>query len=66
MIATVVLAILGGWMLLSLLTTAACAALVRGGQGEDRARGYVEEPEHVTTVCGPARGGWRSTPARGR
>ena len=41
---TVVLAILGAWLLLAVLTTVACAALARGGLHEDRARGY--EAEH--------------------
>lgn len=50
MIATVVLVILGGWLVLSLVTTAVCAALVRGGQGEDRALGYVEERERPHVV----------------
>ena len=47
MIATVVLVILGGWLVLSLMTTVFCAALVRGGQDEDRARDRAEERLHV-------------------
>jgi hypothetical protein len=41
MIPTVVLAIVGTWLLLAVLTTVACAALARGGLHEDRARGYA-------------------------
>ena len=40
-----VLAIVGAWLLLAVLTTVACAALARGGLDEDRARGY--EPPQV-------------------
>ena len=40
MILTVVLVIVGVWLLLAVLTTVACAALARGGLHEDRARGY--------------------------
>ena len=43
MISTVVLAIVGTWLLLAVLTTVACAALARGGLREDRARGYVPD-----------------------
>ncbi len=43
MIGTVVLAIVGGWLLLSVVTTVACASLARGGLHEDRARGYASE-----------------------
>jgi hypothetical protein len=45
MISTVVLVIVGAWLLLSLITTVACAALARGGLHEDRARGYAPIPE---------------------
>jgi len=31
------------WLLLSVLTTAACAGVVRGGVREDRMRGYVTD-----------------------
>ena len=41
MILTVILLALGVWLLLALVTTAACAALARGGLHEDRARGYA-------------------------
>jgi len=44
MILTVVLAIAGAWLLLSIITTVACAALARGGLNEDRARGYFHDP----------------------
>ncbi len=43
MIHTVVLAIVGVWLLLSVVTTVACASLARGGLHEHRARGYVSE-----------------------
>ena len=43
MIGTVILAVLGAWILLSIITTVACAALVRGGASEDRARGYTSD-----------------------
>jgi hypothetical protein len=45
MILTVVLAIVGAWLLLSIVTTIACAALARGGLHEDRARGYEPAPD---------------------
>ena len=45
MITSVVLAIVGAWLVLSIVTTVACAALARGGLHEDRARGYA--PPHV-------------------
>ena len=44
MIVVVVLAIVGVWLLLSVATTIACAALARGGLHEDRARGYAPPP----------------------
>jgi hypothetical protein len=34
----VILAVLATWLLLSVVTTVACAALVRGGAREDAAR----------------------------
>ncbi len=43
MIHTVVLAIVGVWLLLSVVTTVACAALARGGLHEDRVRGYAAQ-----------------------
>jgi hypothetical protein len=51
MIVTVVLAIVGAWLLLSVVTTVACAALARGGLREDRARGYAPEPEPKMPVA---------------
>jgi hypothetical protein len=41
MIGLVVLAVLGVWFVLSALTAVGCAAVVRGGVEEDRARGYL-------------------------
>ena len=41
MIGLVVLAVLGVWFVLSALTAVGCAAVVRGGVAEDRARGYL-------------------------
>lgn len=41
MIATVVLVVIGAWLLLSVVTAVACAAVARGGLREDRARGYA-------------------------
>ena len=43
MIGTVLLAILGAWLLLSVVATIACAAVGRGGLNEDRARGYAPD-----------------------
>jgi hypothetical protein len=37
----VLLAVLGAWVVLSAVTAAACALVVRGGVEEDRARGYL-------------------------
>ncbi len=51
MIVTVVLAIVGAWLLLSVVTTVACAALARGGLHEDRARGYAPESEPTVPVA---------------
>ena len=39
----VVLTVLAGWLLLSVLVTIVIAALARGGQREDRRRGYGAE-----------------------
>jgi hypothetical protein len=47
MIGTVVLVILGTWLLLSIVTTVACAALARGGLQEDRARGYAPPQQRI-------------------
>jgi hypothetical protein len=41
MIGLVVLAVLGAWLVLSALAAVGCAAVVRGGVEEDRARGYL-------------------------
>jgi hypothetical protein len=41
MIATVVVAVFGAWLLLSVVTTAACAVLARGGRRQENARGYA-------------------------
>jgi len=38
-----ILAAITTWFLLSVLTTAACTAVVRGGVREDRMRGYVTD-----------------------
>jgi hypothetical protein len=46
-IATVVL---GGWLLLSLVTTALCTAVVRGGHDEDVARDQAERRERLHVV----------------
>ena len=43
MIGLVILAIIGTWLVLSVVTSRACAAVVRGGQREDRARGYDQD-----------------------
>ncbi len=53
MIATVVLAIVGAWLLLSVITAVACAAVARGGLREDRARGYAP-PQAVPEQREPA------------
>lgn len=47
MIVVVVLAVLGAWLLLSVVTTMACAALARGGVQEDRARGYLPHQQGI-------------------
>lgn len=44
MIALVVLAILGTWLLLSALTTVACAAVCRGGALEEQAHDWTTLP----------------------
>jgi hypothetical protein len=38
-----VLAFLGAWLVVSALTAVVCAAVVRGGLQEDRARGYLTD-----------------------
>ena len=43
MTAVLVLALLAAWCLLSVLTAAACAAILRGGVEEDRARGFLTD-----------------------
>jgi uncharacterized membrane protein YqiK len=42
-IVAMILTAIGAWFLLSILTTAACAAVVRGGIREDRMLGYVTD-----------------------
>jgi hypothetical protein len=41
MIMPVVLAVLGAWIVISAVTAAVCALVVRGGVDEDRARGFL-------------------------
>lgn len=41
MIALVILSVLAVWLLVSLPTTVVATAVVRGGQHEDRARGFT-------------------------
>jgi hypothetical protein len=41
MIGLVIVAVLLVWLVVSALTAVACAAVVRGGVAEDRARGYL-------------------------
>jgi hypothetical protein len=42
-IAMMILTVVGAWFVLSVLGTVACAAVVRGGQREDRMRGYLTD-----------------------
>jgi hypothetical protein len=42
-IAMMILTAVGAWFVLSVLVTVACAAVVRGGQREDRMRGYLTD-----------------------
>jgi hypothetical protein len=41
MVTVVVLAVLGAWLLIAVMTTVACVAVVRGGAREDRLRGFL-------------------------
>jgi hypothetical protein len=41
MIGLVVVAVLLVWLVVSAVTAAGCAAVVRGGVAEDRARGFL-------------------------
>ena len=43
MIAFVVLAVLLAWLVVSAITAVVCAAVVRGGVQEDRARGFLTD-----------------------
>lgn len=43
MMAAVVLAVLVTWVVVSAITAVACAAVVRGGVQEDRARGFLTD-----------------------
>jgi hypothetical protein len=62
----VVLTVVVVWLVLSVVTTVACALVTRGGLEEDGRRGYLDDELTALLAAGSATAGVRAPGARAR